>query len=112
MSKYGLLINYEWCSGCHSCEIACKNEHNIPLGQWGIKVVDVGPFQIAEEDWEWSHVPIPTKICDFCEERLAEGKNPACVHNCLAFCLEYGTVEDLSAKIGTGVAGKSFIYTP
>ena len=24
--KYGLLIDYTWCTGCHSCEIACKVE--------------------------------------------------------------------------------------
>ena len=30
----GLLINYEYCSGCRSCELACKNAHDIPLGAW------------------------------------------------------------------------------
>ncbi|HBT95151.1 MAG TPA: oxidoreductase, partial [Coriobacteriia bacterium] len=22
----GILINYEYCTGCHSCEVACRNE--------------------------------------------------------------------------------------
>ena len=29
-----LLINYEYCSGCHSCEIACRNHLGIGLGKW------------------------------------------------------------------------------
>lgn len=43
MPKYGLLINYEFCVGCHVCELACKQEHNRPDGEWGIYVKEVKP---------------------------------------------------------------------
>ena len=23
-NEYGLLIDYEFCTGCHTCEVACK----------------------------------------------------------------------------------------
>jgi len=42
MARNGLLIDTEYCTGCHSCEVACKNEHHIPRGQWGIKLTEVG----------------------------------------------------------------------
>ena len=42
MAKYGLLVDAQWCSGCHSCEIACQMEHGLPVGQTGIKVVKIG----------------------------------------------------------------------
>ena len=45
MSKYGLLIDYEYCSGCHSCEIACRNEKDIALDDWGIKLASIGPWK-------------------------------------------------------------------
>ncbi len=32
MSRYGLLIDYEFCFGCHACELACKQEHFLPAG--------------------------------------------------------------------------------
>ncbi|RLF04803.1 MAG: oxidoreductase, partial [Thermoprotei archaeon] len=35
MPKYGLLIDYEYCTGCHTCEVACKQEHNLQPDQWG-----------------------------------------------------------------------------
>lgn len=32
MSKsYGLLIDYDYCTGCHSCETACKMELGLTL---------------------------------------------------------------------------------
>jgi Fe-S-cluster-containing dehydrogenase component len=99
MSVKGLLIDYEYCTGCHSCEVACKNEKQIPRGKWGIKLTEVGPFKVSDEDWEWNYVPVPTSLCDLCGERVAEGKKPACVHHCLGQCMEFGPVEELAEKM-------------
>ena len=77
MSRYGLLIDYEYCTGCHSCEMACRMEHDIPVGQWGIKLAEIGPWQIEGDKWQFSNVPVPTDLCDLCEERVAQGKQPA-----------------------------------
>jgi Fe-S-cluster-containing dehydrogenase component len=35
---YTLVVNTEDCVGCHACEIACKQEHNLPVGPRWIKV--------------------------------------------------------------------------
>jgi len=107
MSKYGLLIDYEYCSGCHSCEIACRKEKGVSVGEWGIKLAVVGPWQHADGSWEWNNIPVPTKICDLCIDRIEAGKKPSCVHHCLAFCMDYGTMEELAKKAeekGTKVA--------
>lgn len=29
MAQYGLLIDNEYCTGCRSCEVACKNENDL-----------------------------------------------------------------------------------
>lgn len=42
--KKTLVINLDRCIGCHSCEVACKLENNIPLGSYWSKVVQVGPM--------------------------------------------------------------------
>ncbi len=49
MSKLGLMIDYEYCTGCQSCEIACKNEHGFPLDKWGIKMMEFGPIEMDGE---------------------------------------------------------------
>lgn len=99
MSRQGLLINYGWCTGCHSCEIACRNARGIPRGKWGIKLTEVGPWKLTDEKWEWNYVPVPTDLCDLCADRVAEGKTPACVHHCLAKCIEFGTLEELCRRM-------------
>lgn len=111
MSKNGLLIDYEYCTGCHSCEVSCKNEHNIPRGQWGIKLTQVGPFQIDADKWEWNYVPVPTQLCDLCEQRTAKGEVPACVLHCLGGCMQYGPVEEL-AKKAAEKGSKVAIFVP
>ena len=40
-----ILINYDYCTGCHSCDVACKKILGLPTGEFGIKVDEVGPFQ-------------------------------------------------------------------
>ena len=49
---YGLLINYEYCTGCMSCEMACAVEHDIPVGQYGIKMEEIGPWKIDKKHWQ------------------------------------------------------------
>lgn len=96
--QYGLMIDYEYCSGCHACEVACKKEHDLPKGDFGIKLVTQGPFQTSDGVWEFDNIPIPTHLCDLCAARTAEGKLPSCVHHCQAGVMVYGPVEELAAK--------------
>lgn len=96
---YGLLINYEYCTGCKSCEMACSVEHGIPIGKFGIKLEQVGPWQISEKRWQNDCVPVPTDMCDLCAARVAKGKKPTCVKHCQADVMEYGPVDELAAKI-------------
>lgn len=95
----GILIDYEFCTGCHSCEVACKKELNLPEGKFGIQLAEIGPWQIDDHRWEWVHMPVITKLCDLCAERTAIGKLPSCVHHCQAWCMYYGTVEELTEKM-------------
>ena len=108
-----VLINYEYCSGCHSCEIACRNHLGIGLGKWGIKVAEIEPFELddSERRIEWIYQPVPTRLCDLCTDRIAEGQKPACVHHCQAFCIEYGTPEEMLAR-AEEIGGRTSIFFP
>lgn len=99
MTRKGLLIDYDFCTGCHSCEIACQTEHDFPEGQWGIKLTEVGPYQIEGHDWQWDYVPVPTKQCDLCEDRVVGGKDPTCVMHCQASVMRYGDIEVLAKEL-------------
>ena len=102
MAKYGILADAQWCSGCHSCEVACQMEHGLPVGETGIKVVKIGPWPIgdeADENWQFSYLPIPTKQCDTCAARRGLGKVPTCVQHCQSMCLEFGALDELAGKL-------------
>lgn len=102
MTQYGLLFDNEFCTGCHSCEIACRNELRLPLGQWGIRLLELGPWKLMDgKRWEYRYVPVPTSYCTLCEGRLAKGEDdvPSCVRHCLASAIEYGTLEELARKM-------------
>lgn len=103
--KNGLLIDNYWCTGCHSCEVSCKNEKDLPIGQFGIKMLILGPYEKMEKGWgkdSWEHVyfPVLTSYCDLCEERVAGGDIPACQLHCLASVIEYGPLEELAVRLG------------
>ena len=63
MSKKALLIDYEFCSNCHTCEVLCQIEHGLEPGvQNGIKVFEVGPWQIEGDNWQLWYMPVPTDL--------------------------------------------------
>ena len=39
--EHGLLIDYEYCTGCHSCEVACSQEYGWEPGMAGMRVIEV-----------------------------------------------------------------------
>jgi Fe-S-cluster-containing dehydrogenase component/formate-dependent nitrite reductase membrane component NrfD len=44
--RYGFVIDHNRCIGCHACTVACKEEHNVPLGvfrTW-VKYIEKGEF--------------------------------------------------------------------
>jgi len=99
MSRNGLLIDYEYCTGCRSCEVACRNEKNIPKDKWGIKMLEFTPWNIEGNRWGWDYVPVPTELCDLCEDRVKKGEKAACALHCLGQCMEVGPVEELAKKM-------------
>src|ERR1041385_3860321 len=46
MPRYGFAIDLRKCIGCHACTIACKAEHQIPIGvnRCWVKTVEQGSF--------------------------------------------------------------------
>ena len=43
MSKITLVFNERNCSGCHACEVACKQEHGLGVGPRIVRVIEKAP---------------------------------------------------------------------
>lgn len=73
--KYGIV---EWdpykCIGCRYCEISC-------------------PFDVPR--FEWSKFNPRIVKCEFCKDRLADGKQPACTEVCPTNAVIFGTRQEL-----------------
>ena len=63
MPNYGFAIDLRKCIGCHACTIACKAEHQIPVGvnRCWVKTVEKGTFP----DTRRFFFPV---LCNQCEE--------------------------------------------
>lgn len=46
MTKYGFVIDQRKCIGCHACTVACKAEHDVPIGVYRtwVKYIEKGEF--------------------------------------------------------------------
>lgn len=71
MTKLGLLIDHELCFDCKACEVACKQEHNLPVGPRFITVVTVGPRKVGDK-----------LIVDFVPRTCLHCGKPPCAEVC------------------------------
>ena len=49
--EFALIVNTADCVGCSACEVACKQEHNLPIGPRWIRVFADAP-RIMEGKWQ------------------------------------------------------------
>jgi len=88
-----VMMDYHRCIGCRYCMAAC------PYGSRSFNFIDPRPF-LEEVNAEF---PTRTKgvveKCNFCEERLVEGKLPACVAACPEGALVFGDLNDEQSAI-------------
>jgi len=69
--------NGDKCMGCRYCMVSC-------------------PFDVPKFEY---HSPNPKIVkCNMCYDRVIEGKQPACVENCPAEALTFGTRRELVAE--------------
>lgn len=95
----GLLIDYNYCSGCRSCEVACQQEHGYEPGRRGLSLTSIGPIALPNGKWQLDNLPLHAPYCNRCARRTAKGKLPACVHHCQSGCIEIGELAELAEKM-------------
>ena len=108
MPRNGLLIEYEYCTGCYTCEVACKQENDYPVGKGGIKLNKI--VTELPDKLRIDYIPFPTELCNLCAARTSNGEPPACVKHCQAGCMMYGTIAEL-AKAAENKS-RSVIFAP
>lgn len=62
MSPKNILVDLEYCVGCRACEVACKQENDIPVGIKWINVVKVGPRMVGDK-LKMDFIPMRCQHC-------------------------------------------------
>ncbi len=88
-----VMMDWHRCIGCRYCMAAC------PYGSRSFNWSDPRPY-IAHQNPEF---PTRTKgvveKCNFCEERLVNGRQPACVEACKEKALVFGDLNDETSAV-------------
>jgi Fe-S-cluster-containing dehydrogenase component len=57
-----------------------------------------------------TYIPFPTELCILCAPRTRRGEQPACVKHCMANCMKFGNVEELSKEASK--KGRQVLWVP
>jgi len=99
--RRGLIVDLERCTGCFACEVACKQEHDLPEGEKWIHVETLGPYEVNGE-LAMDFVPLATDECDFCKDRVTTGRRPFCAEICPTQALGLHDEEQILRLLRTG----------
>ncbi len=88
-----VMMDWHRCIGCKYCMTAC------PYGARSFNFVDPrGAIAQVNPDFPTRSIGVVEK-CNFCAERLAEGKAPACVEACPEKAIVFGDVLDPGSAV-------------
>ena len=92
---HGFYFDAESCIGCRTCQVACKDAHDLPVGV---------NYRIVQSFCSGSstaprlyHLSLARTGCTLCAELRAAGGNCACVSACPMRAIEFGDLEELRA---------------
>ncbi|CRA17450.1 anaerobic dimethyl sulfoxide reductase subunit B [Salmonella enterica subsp. enterica serovar Typhi] len=122
-TQYGFFIDSSRCTGCKTCELACKDYKDLTPDVSFRRIYEYAGGDWQEDNGVWhqnvfayylsiscNHCPYGapqynaakghmTK-CDGCYDRVAEGKKPICVESCPLRALDFGPIDELRKKHG------------
>lgn len=162
VTQYAFAVLSDRCSGCKTCQVACKDHHDLPAGVHFRRVFEVTAGGWVKKDAAWTtdvsayylsvachHCTPPVcaalcasdaiwkrpdgivliddtrctrcrkcesdcpykavrwdpfdatvRKCDGCVEEIDQGRHPACVTACPNRALEFGELDELTARFG------------
>ena len=97
-----ILVDLQRCIGCWTCSLACKVAYDLPDEEYWLTVRTLGSGEGIDRPagvWPYLHMswlPVYSKSCIKCPQRLKEGELPYCVNSCPCDALSMG--EEAVAK--------------
>jgi Fe-S-cluster-containing dehydrogenase component len=102
----GFVVDLRRCIGCHACSVACKTAHEVPLGEFPMRVrwlprpEDKTLKTSGQESRTFAFVPVFSEsLCHDDSESTQVGMDPACVRACPTDALFFGDIADENSSL-------------
>jgi len=92
--RVGMMIDLDRCTGCYSCQTACRMVNGFSYDVKWLKVIRQHPEEIDGE-LRLFHLVVPMAL-DKCAECIARENPPLCVKVCMGSCLFIAPIDKLS----------------
>ncbi len=99
-----VFIDTEMCVGCRACMMACP--YGARYYQDEAHAYFEGELTPYEEARYEDHIEGVVEKCDFCRHRLEQGREPACVANCMAKARIFGDLDDPESEVSRLIRGE------
>ncbi|CGB19701.1 anaerobic dimethyl sulfoxide reductase subunit B [Salmonella enterica subsp. enterica serovar Typhi] len=122
-TQYGFFIDSSRCTGCKTCELACKDYKDLTPDVSFRRIYEYAGGDWQEDNGVWHQNVFAYYLsiscnhcaygapqynaakghmtkCDGCYDRVAEGKKPICVESCPLRALDFGPIDELRKKHG------------
>jgi len=94
----GMLVDLDFCTGCFSCQTACREVDHYSYDETWMQVVRRGPV-LVDGKLRLYHLLAPS--LDKCANCLEEDAAPLCAKVCMASALFVAPLEELIPMLGT-----------
>lgn len=105
-NEYGVVtVDKNMCMGCKYCMQACPYGQRHSAEEWKSYFPESPEPELdayqkyAKSKWEEKYGYGVASKCDFCFERVQNGKQPACVESCPAKARYFGDLNDPESEI-------------
>jgi molybdopterin-containing oxidoreductase family iron-sulfur binding subunit len=102
-----VTVDANKCIGCRYCQVACPYNARTFVTTNTDEYYPGKGLTPYEKVAYARHQPGTVEKCNFCADRLAQGKQPACVKTCPAKALTFGDLDDPSSEVSKVVASNN-----
>ena len=78
ITQYAFFVNSDACSGCKTCQVACKDKYDLPAGIHWRRVYEVTAGGWQEKEGVWASTVVAYNLSVACHHCL----NPLCAFAC------------------------------